>query len=1627
MTLYAFPASFAQRRLWFLDQLSPGNAAYHMPFALHLTGALDAGAMQRALQEIVRRHETLRTTFRETDGQPMQIVREAAELPLIVQDVQELSGPERMVRVQELILAECVRPFALAEDLPLRVTLYRLAPEEHVLLFVLHHLVSDGWSNGVIARELSALYSAYSLGVDSPLAEPEVQYADFAHYQGEWLDSEDYAEQLAFWKQTLAGHPFVLPLPTDHPRPAKSSGRGGTVPFVLPPDLTQKLRGVALSEGATLFMTLLTAFNVLLARYAEVRDVLVGTPVAGRILEEVEGTVGLFANSIVLRTVLPEAATFADLLQGVKKAALAAYAHQEMPFEKLVEELQPERSLGLSPLFQVMFSLQTASGPLLELPGVAATELELPRDYAKFDLLLDVTETPEQLLCMLEYSTDLFKRETVEKMAGHLLTLLYGAAEDPQSWWQELPGEAVPIGLVRHEWKRDGNAPQEYVAPRTPAEELVAGIFAGVLRVERVGAHDDFFALGGHSLLGAQAMSRIRTAFGVSVPLDVLFETPTAAEVAAKVEKMLQTAGSADGGSASLVPVSRDGELALSFAQQRLYVLHQILTEKSAYNMPYAVRLAGSLDVAALEESLAEIIRRHEALRTTFAEAAFGPVQVIAPEGAMPLAVTDLSGLEAVAREQEWRQRVQAEAETAFDLQKGPLVRCSLLKLNEAEHILMLNFHHIVFDGWSVGVFIRELTALYSGEQLPERALQYADFAAWQREWLSGEVLEEQLLYWKKQLGGELPLLELPTDRPRPQVQTYAGAMLPFRFGKELTAELKRWSQEQQATLFMTLIAGFTALLHRYSGQEDICVGTPIAGRNREEIEEMIGFFVNTLVLRSDFSANPKFSELVAQVRQTSLGAYAHQDVPFEMLVKELQPARNMSASPLFQAMFVLQNAHLEKVALPGLTLEPLELEGRTAKFDLLVSLSETDGELVGTWEYNTDLFDEATMLRMIGHFETLVGAITAGTDLPVGEIGLLTEQEIAEVAPSPETQTVPEQLLQELFEEQAAKTPDGLALVMGEQEMTYRELNEEANRLARHLQALGAGPNMPVGLSMERSPEMITGLLAILKAGGCYVPLDPAYPRERLELMVQGSQLTILLTNCADAGWDATVASVIDVERDRAQWAAYGAENPAYQLTQEHLAYVLYTSGSTGIPKGVAMPGRALANLAVWQRRDARIPQARTLQFTSLNFDVSSQEIFATLCAGGTLVLIPEAMRKDLSQLPKLVQEQGVERMYMPFVALQHVAELCVEQNMHLPALREVMTAGEQLQITPVVREFFKRHRECLLYNQYGPTETHVVTSHRLEGPAEQWTLLPSLGKAITNTSALVLDARLQPVPIGVRGEICIGGVSVAHGYLQREDLTAERFVNSPYGRLYKTGDIGRLLLDGTIEYLGRLDHQVKIRGHRIELGEIEATLNLHADVREAVVTARADLPGGGKRLAAYVVPQPDSASGPAEWREFLRAKLPDYMVPSAFAVVEQFPLTPSGKVDRKALPAPTAAPSTAEAGDQAPQNEIERQLVEIWSQLLGVERVGIHDNFFDLGGDSLLILQLHKQLVPQFPHKELTVVELFRHPTIHTLASFLAVETVEQPDFEEVENRVEKQKEMLARRKQMMKGRRG
>jgi len=2064
------PLSFAQQRLWFLDQLAPGGAAYNLSGRLHLEGRLDVSALEASLNEIVRRHEALRTMFSTRDGEPVQIIVSKLRLPL---PLVNLSRSE----IQKFCEEEAQRPFDLATGPLIRAHLLRLSTEEHILLLSMHHIVSDGWSIGVLIREVAALYEAYAAGAESPLRELSLQYGDYALWQREWLQGDVLDQQLAYWRNQLDGV-SVLELPLDKPRSATSSFHSAKISHNLSKTVSEELQALSRAEGVTLFMSLLAALQLLLWRYSGQEDIAVGTPVANRTRAETEDLIGFFVNTLVLRTALTGNPTFREFLQQVKETALGAYAHQDIPFEKLVEELAPERNLSVTPLFQVMFVLENTPLPEVEAHGLKMRPEALTGDTAKFDLALGIDEMSDGLIADWHYRSELFEAATIERMASHFQTLLerivgsadariadlplLTASERRQLLveWNETPqplhstplvhelfaqrasdyagdsangpallfeeqkltfaqinsranqlahhllslgthrettigvvlergpaslvallavfkaggcylpldplypperiafmcadagasliitegsvslpetaariinldadaeqiaqqstenptvavlpqqlayviytsgstgrpkgvaiehrqllhtlsaaqeilqltpedclpciasfsfdisllellaaplaggrcllvstgkalesevmkrvlseatvlhavpgvmrrfvkfardeypqlkqllvggeavapeliaemeevfpratvrvlygpteatiicasyevnrsarvrgqmvgkplrnvvlrvlderGRLVPVGVEgeicvggegiargylnrpeqtgerfvadeystcagariyrtgdRGRYLADGNivftgrideqvkvrgfriepgeiesalaehegvkeaiivareerlvayivashehgpginelrshlksrlpdymipsafvyldtlpltshgkidrralpAPdaerpalaEVFFAPRTGVEEMLASIWSDVLGV-RVGVNDNFFELGGHSLLATQVMSRVREAFGIEIALRRLFEQPTIGELAETIE-----AGLAEGvvTPPRIGKAPREGNvMPLSFAQQRLWFIDQLEPGNPVYNTPRGVRLRGTLDVAALESAFSELIRRHEALRTTFRDLHGEPVQVIGNAEPFTITVEELSGLPEAAL-------IREEVQRPFNLSTGPLIRARLLRLSPEDHILLVSMHHIVSDGWSMGVLVREVAALYEayaiGEEstLKELSLQYGDYAVWQREWLRGEVLERQLDYWRGQLAGVPPVLELPSDRPRPHVQTFRGATLPFKLSKELSEELRALSRREGVTLYMTLLASLQTLLSRYSGQDDIAVGTPIANRRHGEIENLIGFFANTLVMRTDVSGNPTFVSLVQRVKEMALGAYTHQDVPFEMLVEMLQPERSMSYTPLFQVLFALQNAPQEKLELSGLTLDLLNIDSGTAHFELALLLEETDEGLEGVCEYSTDLFDEPTIFRLLGHFETLLKGVINNPNQHLSELSLLSQTErrqLLEEWNTPAEHFSSELCVHELFERQAERTPGDVAVMFEETQLSYRELNERADKLAHRLRTLGVGPEQVVGVMLERSIEMIVGILATLKAGGAYMPLDASYPPERLQFMIEDAKPVVILTAEGPSATDYTDQS-------------HGSDprNPCY---------VIYTSGSTGRPKAVVMPHRGAVNLIKYQIQSSETP-LRTLQFASLSFDVSFQEIFSTLCAGGSLVLVREDVRRDAGELLRVITEQRVERLFLPFVALQHLAEEADRHQSAPASLRQVITAGEQLKITPQVARFFQRLHRCTLDNHYGPTEAHLVTMWRLEGDAGSWPKLPPIGRPITNAEVYVLDDALEPVPVGVRGELYIGGAQLARGYLNRPDQTAERFIAHPFShdggaRLYRTGDLVRYSAGGVLEYFGRRDLQVKVRGFRVEVGEIEAVLKQHRSVKQAVVTVQED--EGRKRLVAYIIAAQTSAP-PAreELRRYLKDKLPEYMIPSLFLLLDTFPLTGSGKVDRRALPAPDAEHAALAEVFLAPRSGVEEMLASIWSDVLGV-RAGVNDNFFDLGGHSLLATQVMSRVREAFGI-EIALRSLFERPTVGELA-----ETVEE-----------------------------
>jgi amino acid adenylation domain-containing protein len=1062
---------------------------------------------------------------------------------------------------------------------------------------------------------------------------------------------------------------------------------------------------------------------------------------------------------------------------------------------------------------------------------------------------------------------------------------------------------------------------------------------------------------------------------------------------------------SGNGSQAIIRPQKREtNALPLSFAQQRLWFFDQLELTPSTYNIPYALHLNGTLELAALERSFNEVMQRHEVLRTHFPTLDGQPVQRITNTLRLTIPLLDLSALSRIERETISRQLANQEAQRPFDLTTGPLVRVHLLRLGSDEHVLLLNLHHIICDGWSLGVLMRELAILYAAfvhgqpSPLAELPLQYADFTLWQRDLLQGEMLQEQLAYWRTHLAGAPTVLELPTDHPRPAVQSYRGAWHSFQLPLSLTEKLKALSQQEGVTLFMTLLAAFAILLARWSGQSQVVVGTPVAERGHRELEELIGFFVNTLALRVDLSGNPSVRELLARVREVALQGYAHQDLPFEKLVEVLTPERHLSHTPLFQVMLILQNTERPRLTLPGVTLQPFFVESGGARFDLTLSLDETEQGLAGVLEYSTDLFEPETMQRLVGHLQTLLEAIVQEPEQHVAELPLLTASECRQLLLdwNATKQEYQEGLcVHQLFEAQVQRTPDAVALVYEDEHLTYGELDRRANQLAHHLQTLGVEPDGLVGLCLPRSVELLVAMLAILKAGGAYVPLDPDYPPERLTFMLADAMVKVVLTQAPLLPHlPLGKGEVLCLDQMGSQLAAQPSQPPISQVRPEHLAYVIYTSGSTGRPKGVALPHLALTNLLSWHL-GCLLPGARTLQFASMSFDASFHEIFAAWSSGGTVCMIPEMLRRDMPGLAHMLSEMAVEKAIFPVVVLQQLAQQYSASGSWPAHLQEITTTGEQLHLTPAILQWFQIRNFCRLHNHYGPSESHVVSSFTFGGPVANWPITPPIGRPIANTQFYVLDKLQQLVPIGVVGELYIGGVSLARGYLRRADLTAERFVPHPFSerggeRLYRTGDLARYLPDGNIEYLGRRDQQVKLRGYRIELGEIEEVLRQHEAVREAVVLLREDQPGD-KRLVAYLMPSAQLELKISEIRSYLEKKLPDYMVPSAFVLVEFWPLNANGKVDRQRLPVPDHLRPELEVAYEAPLTPAEEVVAGIWADVLKLEQVGIHDNFFELGGHSLLAAQVVSRLCTAF-QIQLPLLSLFEKPTVAGLVSELA-----------------------------------
>jgi amino acid adenylation domain-containing protein len=2100
------PLSFAQQRLWFLEQLGNLGGTYHIPVGLRLRGELDRGALVRSLDRIVDRHEALRTTFPAADGEPVQRIApvEESAFRLVEHDLRASQAAEDELR--RLVSVEGSAPFDLARGPLIRGRLVRIAPDDHALLLTMHHIVSDGWSAGVLFRELGALYAAFTRGEPDPLPPLPVQYADYAAWHRRLVEGPVLAAQSEYWTRTLAGAPELLELPADRPRPARQEFAGASLKVELDEALTAALKTLSQRHGTTLFMTLLAGWAVVLARLSGQDDVVVGMPSAGRGSSEIEGLIGFFVNTLALRVDVSGTPTVAELLGRVRERALEAQRHQDLPFEQVVERVQPARSLSHTPLFQVMLAWQEMPGRDLELPGITAAPVDgVDEGTAAFDLMLSLAPRGGRIAGEVTYATALFDRATIERHVGYLrrvlqamaagdvqpvdrldllsaaerrtvveewnatdagypagacvhdlfrsqaaqtpaavalswrgerwtyaelearanrlanalrrrgvgpevrvgiclprtpelvgamlgvlkaggayvpldpayprerlgymlqdaaVTLvitdsvladrlpetaaalllldgerdaiaaesadaprvdvhpenlshviftsgstgrpkgvmirhsstvvllhwlrenvtdaerssvlfstsinfdvsiaevfgtlawggklvivenalelatlgedvvyasmvpsaaaellrsggipasvrtlnlggealpnvlaqglyalgtvekvgnLYGPTEDttystyslvPRGAEQVLVGrpvantqayvldrhlQPVPMGVAgelylagdglsrgyashpamtaerfvpcpfgapgsrmyrvmdRVRWKKvrgssgddvscedastfalshsrtfaleylgrtdfqvkvrgyrielgeiearlaehpgvrapvvlvredapgdrrlvayyqadapvavdalkshladrlpgymvpaayvwmeaypltpngktdrralpapegDAFAARAYEAPVGEVENVLAAIWAEVTGAGRVGRHDDFFELGGHSLLAVRVVSRVRQALGVEAEIGDLFVRPVLADFA----RGLETAARAE--ATVIVPVERSGPVALSFAQQRLWFLEQLGSLGSTYHIPSRLRLKGTLDRDALAGALDRIVARHEALRTTFAQVGGVPEQRIAPAEAsgFALAQHDLSG--AADPEAALQRLLADETRAPFDLERGPLIRGRLVRLAADDHVLLVTMHHIVSDGWSMGVLFGELAALYAARvqgreaDLPALPVQYADYAAWQRGWIKGELLERQASYWERSLAGAPELLELPTDRARPQKQDFAGDTVDVELDEALTGALKALSQRHGATLFMTLLAAWATVLARLSGQDDVVVGTPSANRGQREVEELIGFFVNMLPLRVDLSGAPTVAELLRQVRTRALDAQRHQDVPLEEVVERVRPARSLAHTPLFQVMFAWQNAPEERLDLPGL--QSAAVPGHaaeTAKFDLTLDLAQSGDRIVGGLTYATALFDRATVERWVGYLRRALEAMAADETRPVDRLQIVPEAERRRVLEAWSRAGAAEpgaSRVHALFEARVARTPGAAAVVIGRDRLTYAELNAAANRLARRLRAAGVGPEARVGVMLERSAELVVALLAVLKAGGAYLPLDPALPAARRAALAADAGAAVLVTR--DSGLEGFAGTIVSpAEADGEDGGDLGLDVPAAAL-----AYVIYTSGSTGTPKGVGVAhAEAAAHCRAAAGAYGLTPADRVLQFAAAGFDVSVEQMLAPLSAGACVVLRGNEVPTPL-ELARQAAEQGLTVVNPPTAYWHQLAADAAALEILARTVRLVIAGGEAMSPAAARGWAAGPAAGVRLLNGYGPTEAVVTcTAYDVPPALPEGAVHVPVGRPLPGRAAYVVDGWMNPAPLGAPGELCIGGV-LARGYLGRPAATAAAFVPDPFSatpgaRMYRTGDRARWLAVGELEFLGRRDHQVKVRGYRIELGEIEARLAEHPGVREAVVVAREDTPGD-RRLVAYVVG--DETIGAEALRAQLGKTLPAYMVPSAFVRLEALPLTPNGKLDRGALPVPEGD-SQAAREYEAPVGKVEQALAGIWAELLGVERVGRGDDFFMLGGHSLLGVQMISR-VREAMSVELALGALFEQPALSALA---------------------------------------
>ena len=2084
---YVFPVSFAQQRLWFLDQLEGSSAVYNIRLPIHLKGQLNVNALQQAFDQLIDRHETLRTTIIEEKGEVQQVIASSAELPLEQIDMRGMSQEQIRKKLGRL----GGETFRLHEGPLIRAIVAQVESEEFILLIVIHHIISDGWSSNILYRDLAELYTAACEGREAQLKELGVQYADYAVWQRDWLEGQELDRQVDFWREQLAGAAPLLELPLDYPRPAEQTFNGMRVTAPMAVDLTDRAEALAKQQGSTLFMFMLAAFNIVLGRYAGTEDILVGTPISGRGRTELEDLIGCFVNTVVMRTDLSEQPTVRELLKQVRGRSLEAFSHQDLPFEKLVEELKPPRNMAHAPIFQTMFIMQNQPWENAAMGNLVAGSIEPDKEVnSKFEMTLSMFNLDGVFWSTLEFNTDLFSEATAERFLDHfrivveamiknpdgkisdisllnrrdldvlreinetsaptagfknlpalieqtaqaapetpavefldvslsygdlmqrsrrlaeallaagvepgdrvglclprsaalpvsvlgvhqagaayvpldpefpaerlaymaedsgMRVLLYGNDEHPlQSWsgpalkldnggtllnadkpdgspslptvssgdlayiiytsgstgrpkgvrlsqqnlvnfllgmadkpgmavgerllavttlsfdisilelflplvaggttviapadvaadgfelsrmltetrpqmmqatpatwrmlvhagWQGdqemrvlcggealdpslardllerscelwnmygptettvwssckkitaedesitvgkpvretqlhivdhagqlappgIPGELLigGLGVAEGYHQRDeltaerfinmesggvdlgrlyrtgdrarvlpdgetqvmgrvdfqlklrgfrlepgeieavleehddvsqavvilredspgdqrlvaylvcnsdspdmdvlrGHAGERlpdymvpsafvglpelpltpngkidrknlpapewgavgrsaYVAPRTALEEAIAGMFAEVLGVENVGIQDDFFSLGGHSLLATQLVSRIRDALNLELPLRVLFTRPTVAGLSQAL------AGASDVVDMPTPEASRerDGLAPLSYTQQRLWFLEKLEPGSAVYNLAWNFRLRGDLRLDLLQTALDVIVARHESLRTSLAEHGGVAWQEANPTLSVSLDIESAPGLS----DEAIRERLNQVARKPFDLYEGPLFRMKVLQVGEQDHVLLLVIHHIISDGWSFSILFRELADAYNAllaDRLPkfeDLPLQYGDYAVWQRDWLKEGEMERQLDFWRDYLAEAPPVTELPADRARPATQSFQGSRMHELLPAGLTEQLTGLARRESCTLYMVLLAAFDVLVARLSGQDDIVIGTPIAGRRHSELEGLIGFFINTLVIRADLSGNPDFLELLSRVKKACLDAYAHQDVPFEKLVEELKPERSTAHTPIFQIMFNLHNEPHRGVEFDGVDARFVGLDRGTSKFDLTVSVSETsEGLLVGL-EYSTDLFDEATISWLIRRYRRLLESVAAqpATDISALEMGVKDEPlRDAQVIPGAGHEAFPRpevtRTITSRFREIVQRYPDRPAVRDEQQAWTYKELDERSNGIARALKEAGVNPGDRVALLYGQTAAMVPAVIGVLKAGAVYVPLDPYYPAGRLTGVINDAGAQLLVCESAHSDFAGQLCGG-DIRVIDGQQLDGCAEAPVTAIEPEDLAYILYTSGTTGKPKGVMQSHEnVLHHVSVYSNGLELGHGDRISMLSTYSFDAVVQDLFGTLLNGAELYPFDLRSVDSAEDILNRIVECGITVYHSTPTVYRFLfgGELTCRQD--VSAIRVVVLGGEEARRSDYNLFWARFGPETTLVNGLGLTESTMVARSFLKRDTHVWGRSLPVGHPVEETELLLLNDEGQLS--GFVGELAVRSRYVTPGYWNQPEETAAVMVADPEiegGRVFRTGDLAKRLPDGTLVHMGRGDGQVKIRGYRIETGEVESALLDHESVSAAVVVCREKTPREF-HLVAYLE---SSASG-TELRSWLREKLPEYMVPTTMMMMDALPRLPNGKVDSQNLPPPEWV-QAAETGYVPPRTEIETVLAQIWADLLKVEKVGMHDDFFSLGGHSLLATRLVSRIRDAL-EVDVPLVSLFEYPSIAGLA---------------------------------------